>query len=119
MNMCLFPLLSKVKNFLYIPDNDENFQANITMCVIKAFGFLNELKDNGSGYEKSMLIPMFPFLNLTDERKSKYKMVALIHLPTIRNYVVYPAFCVVESIYTNIVGEGLPGRSRRNNPLTI
>ena len=50
--MCLSPLLSKVKNFLYIPDNDENFQANVTMCIIKAFGLLNELKDNGSKKEK-------------------------------------------------------------------
>ena len=81
-----------MKNFLYIPGNDKNSQTNLTLGISKLFGFLNELEIY------------------------QLKVVALICLPRMRNYVVYPAFYVAESIYKNIVDEVLPGRSRRNIP---
>lgn len=43
-------------------------------------------------------------------------MVALRSLLTMRNSAVYPAFCVVESIDTNTVGEVLPGRPGGDRP---
>ena len=43
---CLSSYMSKIKNFLYIPDDDKNSQTHLSLCFIKVFEvFLMYLKE--------------------------------------------------------------------------